>query len=93
MSKHVSRKQRWARDSATQYTSNLGKVVYTKKAWFGLLEYRLRMPPANESELPESHSACLGPFKRPRNAMVAVEREATLLRNRHGADMLSTEPK
>jgi hypothetical protein len=29
----------------------------------------------------------LGPFKRPRNAMVALEREATFLRNRHGENL------
>ena len=29
----------------------------------------------------------LGPFKRPRNAMVELEREVTVLRNRHGADV------
>ena len=34
------------------------------------------------------HRERLGPFKRPRNAMVALEREVTLLRNRHGKDIL-----
>ena len=29
----------------------------------------------------------LGPFRRPRNAMVELEREATVLRNRHGEDV------
>ena len=86
MSKHVGRKQRWTQNSARQYTSSLGKVVYAKGAWFGLLEYQTLVPPANERALLtwEAHAAQLGPFKRPRNAMVAVEREATMLQNRHG---------
>jgi hypothetical protein len=29
----------------------------------------------------------LGPFRRPRNAMVELEREVTVLRNRHGEDV------
>jgi hypothetical protein len=32
----------------------------------------------------ERHTDTLGPFKRPRNAMVEAERHATMLRNRHG---------
>ena len=85
MSKHISRKDRWTVDNATQYRSCLGKVVYARGAWFGLLEYQTLVPQANASGLPTwlSHTARLGPFKRPRNAMVAVEREATMLRNRH----------
>jgi hypothetical protein len=86
MSKHISRKQRWTPDHARQYRSSLGKVVYEKGAWFGLLEYKIAVPLANESGLPTwlSRIVHLGPFKRPRNAMLAVEREATMLRNRHG---------
>jgi len=39
-----------------------------------------------EHELPswESHDLRLGPYKRPRDAMVALEREVTFLQNRHG---------
>ena len=86
MSKHIGRKQRWRQDNAKQYTSSQGKVVYEKGAWFGLLEYEIAAPVANEGGLPTwlCHSVRLGPFKRPRNAMLAVEREATMLGNRHG---------
>ncbi|HLJ93280.1 MAG TPA: hypothetical protein VKU02_08830 [Gemmataceae bacterium] len=86
MSKHVSRKQRWTQDSPSQHTSALGKVVNAKGAWFGLLDYQTLIPSAHENGLPGwlCHSVRLGPFKRPRNAMVAVEREAAMLRNRHG---------
>jgi hypothetical protein len=89
MSKHIGRKQRWNQDSPSQYCSSLGKVVYQERAWFAFLDYRLR---AEESAatMPTwvSHTLRLGPFKRPRNAMVALEREATILSNRHGKDVL-----
>jgi hypothetical protein len=86
MSKHIGRKQRWIQDNARQYTSSLGKVVYEKRGWFGSLEYKTTVPLAHENGLPTwlSHRVRLGPFRRPRNAMLAVEREATMLRNRHG---------
>jgi hypothetical protein len=90
MSKHIGRKQRWTRDSSTQYSSQLGKVVYQQKAWYAILDYKTRAPQDGESQLPTwlPHTVRLGPFKRPRNAMVALEREATILRNRHGTDVL-----
>ncbi len=86
MSKHVSRKQRWTRETPTRYVSLLGKVVYQQRAWYGLLEYRTLAPRQRESDLMtwDGHALQLGPFKRPRNAMVALEQEATILRNRHG---------
>ena len=90
MSRHVGRKKRWRQHSATRYASALGEVVYAENAWYGTLQYRTRIAPAAPAERTrwESHTARLGPFKRPRNAMVAVEREATLLKNRHGTEML-----
>jgi hypothetical protein len=89
MSKHIGRKQRWNQDSPSQHSSRLGKVVYQERAWFALLDYRLRAT-ADESAMPTwvAHTLRLGPFKRPRNAMVALEREATILSNRHGKDVL-----
>ena len=90
MSRHMSRKQRWTQDHASQYTSDLGKVVYAKTAWFGQLEYKTVVPVANETALPSwlSRTVRLGPFKRPRNAMIAVEREAAMLKNRYGEHLV-----
>jgi hypothetical protein len=88
VSKHVSRKQRWTQDSPTQYTSAAGKVVYQQRAWYALLDYTLRSEEATPLPLWQAHTQRLGPFKRPRNAMVALEREATLLKNRHGDHIL-----
>ena len=90
MSKHVGRKKRWTQEDARTYASALGKVVYDRNAWFALLDYRTRMPPRQEGGVPEwlSDTRRLGPFKRPRDAMVALEREATFLKNRHGENIL-----
>jgi hypothetical protein len=65
-------------------------VVYREQAWYGVVHYRTRLPEQRPGDVAawEDHRLQLGPFKRPRNAMVAVEREVTLLRNRHGADFL-----
>jgi hypothetical protein len=93
MSKHVGRKERWTRLDARTYSSREGKVAYLQDAWYGLLEYRTLAPPDRTGGLPTwlPHTPRLGPFKRPRNAMVALEREATFLKNRHGKDVLFGE--
>jgi hypothetical protein len=88
MSKHVSRKKRWAQESPTRYISSVGAVVYQQNAWYGVLEYRTRSPEPGSLPVWVPRRERLGPFKRPRDAMVAVEREVTILKNRHGQDML-----
>ena len=90
MSKNTGRKQRWTRKDAKTYTSDLGRVAYLHDGWYALLEYKTPAPPEREGGPASwlSQTQRLGPFKRPRNAMVALEREATLLRNRHGKDIL-----
>jgi hypothetical protein len=93
MSKHISRKKRWTRVDAKTHRSPLGKVVYERNAWYGVLEYKTMTPPEGVNSLPgwATHSLRLGPCKRPRDAMVALEREAIHLRNRHGEDLLLGE--
>ena len=90
MTKHISRKQRWTQVNAKRHSSALGEVVYEEKGWYALLDYRPLLPVANAGEPArwESHALRLGPFKRPRNAMVALEQEATILNNRHGKGVL-----
>src|SRR5690242_10169161 len=83
MSKHISRKDRWTKQNAGQYLCQLGQVVYQQQAWYGIVEYKTLAPRERESD-PAAwvvQSLRLGPFKRPRNAMVAVEREAVILKN------------
>jgi hypothetical protein len=90
VSKHVGRNKRWVRKDARTYTSPLGEVAYQQDAWYALLTYRTRVPPEKEGGLPSwrTQAQRLGPFKRPRNAMVALEREATFLKNRFGEEIL-----
>src|SRR5437588_669545 len=90
MSKHTGRKQRWTQVNAHTHTSALGKVAYQQDGWYALLKYRTLVPSA-EAAAPASWEAVerrLGPFKRPRDAMVALEREVTFLRNHHGKNVL-----
>ena len=69
---------------------SLGKVTYDRNAWYGMLDYEPQMPPKNENSLPTwmPGSRRLSPFGRTREAMVALEREATFLKNHHGKDIL-----
>ena len=86
MSKHIGRKQRWTRESARRYSSRLGKVLHEQGAWYAVLEYRTLAPAESEQDLARwvPHAARLGPFKRPRNAMMAAEERVLLLSRRHG---------
>jgi len=88
MSKHIGRNQRWTTLNSTEHTSALGRVVYQKQAWYGLLSYRLASLGEDGRPVWTAHDLRLGPFKRPRNAMVALEQEATFLRNRHANAVL-----
>ncbi len=88
MSKHVGRKKRWTAESPTRYSSPLGRVVYEQRAWHGVLRYRTAAAGPDGMPAWTAHTKRLGPFKRPRNAMVALEEEATILRNRHGPNLL-----
>jgi hypothetical protein len=89
MSKHVSRKERWTRRDSQWYSSDLGEVRYGPDGWYAFLRYRTLDPPQSASGLPSwtAHAQRLGPYKRPRNAMIALEREATALRNHHGEEV------
>jgi len=89
MSKHVGRSSRWTARGPNTHASALGTVQYRQDAWYARLVYRVREPSKSEGELPAwvDYERWLGPFKRPRNAMVELEREVTVLRNRHGDDV------
>jgi hypothetical protein len=90
MSKHVGRRKRWSQQDSRTYTSALGRVVHERDGWYALLVSRTLVPPEGEGGLPswQTHPRRLGPYKRPRNAMVALEQEATVLKNRHGDGVL-----
>jgi hypothetical protein len=90
MSRHVSRKRRWVQENAKRHVSALGAVVYEQNAWYALADYKRRAPQTAAGDLATwvPHHLRLGPFKRPRNAMVALEREVTFLKNSHGEGIL-----
>jgi hypothetical protein len=87
MSKHVGRKERWNRRDAWTHTSELGTVEFRRGAWYARLIYRVREPAEEGLPTVIKHDRWLGPYKRPRNAMIALEREITMLQNRHGEDL------
>src|SRR5262245_59534176 len=86
MSRHVPRKDRWQRLGPAAHGSAELLVRFERGAWWADVCYRLLSEDSPPGGLPawEPHRDRLGPFKRPRNAMVEGERHTTLLRNRHG---------
>src|SRR6266511_1416884 len=75
MSRHVPRHQRWSRHGPNEYRFGGAVVRYERGAWWAELAYR-QLPPEHQADVPQvwaKHSDRLGPFKRPRNAMIAVE--------------------
>jgi hypothetical protein len=89
MSRHVPRHARWSRLGPNEYRSGSAAVRFERGAWWGWISYRQRAAATEEDLLPQWQSRCdrLGPFKRPRNAMMAAEDHARLLKRRHGADI------
>jgi hypothetical protein len=86
MSRHVPRSDRWSSHGTGEHRSAEGPVVRRFKGeWWAEVAYLLLTETEpGEPATWESHSERLGPFRRPRNAMVEAERHAVLLRNRHG---------
>jgi hypothetical protein len=86
MSRHVPRRDRWASHGTDQYRSVEGLLVRRYKGqWWADVAYQVQSEAQpGESSKWEWHLDTLGPFRRPRNAMVESERHATMLRNRYG---------
>jgi hypothetical protein len=82
MSRHVPRHERWSKQGPNEYRSGSVVVRYDKGAWWALVSYRRRDEPA--AEVWHEQTERLGPFKRPRNAMMAAEERVLLLGRRHG---------
>jgi hypothetical protein len=86
MSRHIPRHERWSKLGPNEYHSDSAVVRYEKGAWWALVSYRQRDEPAPADAPPVWHDQAerLGPFKRPRNAMMAAEERVLLLGRRHG---------
>ncbi len=89
MSRHVPRHERWNKLGPNEYRSGGAVVRYEKAAWWAWLAYQLCDPAPPDGALLEwhAHQERLGPFKRPRNAMVAAEQHALFLHRRHGDNL------
>jgi hypothetical protein len=86
MSRHVPRSHRWQAQGPDRYRSVDGPHVRRYKGqWWADVAYELLGESAGgEPATWTHHLDTLGPFRRPRNAMVEAERHVTMLRNRHG---------
>jgi hypothetical protein len=89
MSRHIPRHARWNKRGPSEYTSGPAAVRFSKGAWWAHFSYQERDPALPADHLPvwHLHSRRLGPFKRPRNAMIAAEQEILLLKRRHGENV------
>jgi hypothetical protein len=82
MSRHVPRHERWSKQGPNEYRSAGAAVRYERGAWWALVSYRQREHEASQEWHEQAER--LGPFKRPRNAMMAGEERVLLLGRRHG---------
>lgn len=73
MSRHKSRKERWTQVNAKEYRAPFGLVQYKAGAWEGIVQFEQWYEEAPEWRAEQTY---VGRFKRPRNAMIAVEDKA-----------------
>ncbi len=86
MSKHVPRHKRWEKRGPAEYVWHGAVVRPFRGAWWTHLAYEV-LPESAPGDGPPSwrpQDERLGPFKRPRNAMVAAEEQMRFLGRRFG---------
>jgi hypothetical protein len=93
MSRHTPRHERWDKRGPGEYTRNGSAVRFVRGAWYAWVSYRLRPEDLTDPSAAgwEPHRDQVGPFKRPRNAMMAAEERMLLLRRRYG-DRVAFDP-
>jgi hypothetical protein len=79
MSRHSTRKERWTQVNAKEYRALFGTVRYVAGAWEGTVVYQ-----ACDEEAWRAEESFAGRFKRPRNAMIAVEEKARTIARQQG---------
>ena len=86
MSRHIPRHARWNRLGPNEYTSGPAAVRFAKGAWWAEVSYEERDPDVPPEQFPawQRQHKRMGPFKRPRNAMMAAEEHILLLQRREG---------
>jgi hypothetical protein len=83
MSRHIPRHERWSKHGPNEYRSSGVIVRYEKGAWWALVPYQIRGAQAEgDSTVWEQQQDRIGPYKRPRNAMIAAEERVLLLQRR-----------
>jgi hypothetical protein len=89
MSRHVPRHARWQKRGPTEHQWGGCAVRYERGAWWAVVSYRLREPAGPDAGPVawEPQSDRLGPYKRPRNAMIAAEGHVVMLVRRHGENI------
>jgi hypothetical protein len=94
VSRHVPRHERWSKHGPNEFRSGGAAVRFERGAWWALLSYREL--PADAAPLDvnawQDRSDRLGPFKRPRNAMIAVEDRVVQLKRRLGERVMIDSP-
>jgi hypothetical protein len=94
MSRHVPRHERWSKRGPSEYRSGRAVVRYDKGAWWAEVSYwqREAQAPPDPHQVWHRQQDRLGPFKRPRNAMMAAEERVLLLGRRPGDAVRFEEP-
>ena len=79
MSRHSTRKERWTQVNAKEYRALFGIVRFHAGAWEGTVVYQTW-----DEEAWHGEESFAGRFKRPRNAMIAVEEKARTIARQQG---------
>lgn len=82
MSRHIPRSARWSSLGPNEHRSAVGRVYYRTRQWWAEVTYQLAE--AGQPGWQPAQTWSLGRFKRPRNAMMAVEHKVQELRSHHG---------
>jgi hypothetical protein len=95
VSRHIPRHERWLQHGPNEYTSDSAAARFERGAWWAWVVYR-QLPREHALPAPpeawQEHSDRLGPFKRPRNAMMAAEDHVLILKRRHGEHVFFEMP-
>jgi hypothetical protein len=81
MTKHIPRKARWSQLGPNEHRCAEGRVYFRAGQWFAELYYRVNDP--ESAATGDLQTWLAGKFKRPRNAMIALEDRVTELRRHH----------
>jgi hypothetical protein len=81
MTRHISRRQRWQKLGPAEYRCGGAVVRPFRGGWYAWVSYRLPDPQTPPGRPPawQARQDRLGPYRRPRNAMIAAEQHVLQL--------------